>query len=171
MIKYEVFLQEKDVKYIESGFDLDSEHIHPQLYDFQRDIVKWALRKGKAAIFLDCGLGKGQPYGSKVLTPMGWENIECLEIGDKVISSDGLPYNITGIFPKQEIDTYRINFSDGVSFVVDVDHLHIVRTNNDRQRGKDWRVMSTNDLLDCGNLRYGEGGKSRDYDIPVVKEV
>ena len=28
------------------------------LFDFQRDLVAWALRKGKAAIFADCGLGK-----------------------------------------------------------------------------------------------------------------
>jgi hypothetical protein len=28
------------------------------LFDFQSDIVAWALRKGRAAIFADCGLGK-----------------------------------------------------------------------------------------------------------------
>lgn len=28
------------------------------LFDFQRDIVAWALRRGRAAIFADCGLGK-----------------------------------------------------------------------------------------------------------------
>lgn len=29
------------------------------LFPFQRDIVAWALRKGRAAIWADCGLGKG----------------------------------------------------------------------------------------------------------------
>lgn len=28
------------------------------LFDFQRDLVEWAIRKGRAAIFADCGLGK-----------------------------------------------------------------------------------------------------------------
>ena len=28
------------------------------LFDFQRSLVNWALRKGRAAIFADCGLGK-----------------------------------------------------------------------------------------------------------------
>jgi superfamily II DNA or RNA helicase len=28
------------------------------LFPFQRDIVKWALRRGRAALFADCGLGK-----------------------------------------------------------------------------------------------------------------
>lgn len=32
--------------------------IHPSLYPFQRAIVEWAVRRGRAAIFADCGLGK-----------------------------------------------------------------------------------------------------------------
>ena len=30
----------------------------PQLFDFQQSLVSWAIRKGRAAIFADCGLGK-----------------------------------------------------------------------------------------------------------------
>jgi DNA modification methylase len=32
--------------------------LNPRLFPFQRDIVTWALRRGRAAIFADCGLGK-----------------------------------------------------------------------------------------------------------------
>lgn len=32
--------------------------VNELLFPFQRDIVTWALRKGRAAIFADCGLGK-----------------------------------------------------------------------------------------------------------------
>jgi len=31
---------------------------HPILFDWQREIVAWACRRGQAAIFADCGLGK-----------------------------------------------------------------------------------------------------------------
>lgn len=31
---------------------------HPMLFPFQLDLVQWAARKGRAAIFADCGLGK-----------------------------------------------------------------------------------------------------------------
>lgn len=41
-----------------SGFDIDKSDLNPMLYDFQKDIVRWALKKGKADIFADCGLGK-----------------------------------------------------------------------------------------------------------------
>ncbi len=33
--------------------------LNPMLFEFQRDIVTWALRRGRAAIWADCGLGKG----------------------------------------------------------------------------------------------------------------
>lgn len=32
--------------------------LNAALFDFQRDITRWALRRGRAAIFADCGLGK-----------------------------------------------------------------------------------------------------------------
>ena len=32
--------------------------LNPMLFDFQHDIVKWALHRGRAAVFADCGMGK-----------------------------------------------------------------------------------------------------------------
>lgn len=42
----------------EQGFNVSRNKLNPMLYDFQKDIVQWALRLGKAAVFADCGLGK-----------------------------------------------------------------------------------------------------------------
>src|SRR5213596_1695584 len=36
----------------------DPGEVHPILFPFQRDLVRWAARKGRAAIFADTGLGK-----------------------------------------------------------------------------------------------------------------
>ena len=36
----------------------DTHDIHPALFPFQRDLVAWAVRKGRAALFADTGLGK-----------------------------------------------------------------------------------------------------------------
>ena len=55
---YEEFLKAKDTERIESGFEVDPKKINKALFPFQRDIVAWALKKGKAAIFSDCGTGK-----------------------------------------------------------------------------------------------------------------
>ena len=36
----------------------DGISINEKLFDFQKAIVKWALKKGRACVFADCGLGK-----------------------------------------------------------------------------------------------------------------
>ena len=33
--------------------------LNPMLYEHQKDMVTWALRRGRAALFADCGIGKG----------------------------------------------------------------------------------------------------------------
>lgn len=55
---YEEFLSNKRFVLESSGFDIDKTELNPMLYDFQKDIVRWALKKGRACIFADCGLGK-----------------------------------------------------------------------------------------------------------------
>ena len=56
MLDYATFLQKKSVTVPECGFE--SHEVNPKLFHWQTDIVHWALRKGKAAVFADCGLGK-----------------------------------------------------------------------------------------------------------------
>lgn len=53
---YEEFIEAKRATIPPSGFEPTT--INDKLYPFQRDIVAWACRKGKACIFADCGMGK-----------------------------------------------------------------------------------------------------------------
>jgi hypothetical protein len=55
---YRAFLASKHRASVDSGHTVDPADIHPSLFDFQRAIVVWAVRKGRAAIFADTGLGK-----------------------------------------------------------------------------------------------------------------
>lgn len=57
-VDYDEFIASKRIVAHVSGFDVLSDTINPMLYDFQRDIVRWALKRGKSAVFADCGLGK-----------------------------------------------------------------------------------------------------------------
>ncbi|MDY6172002.1 MAG: hypothetical protein SPH94_02245 [Fusobacterium necrophorum] len=57
-MNYDDFITSKSFEIENSGFDIEKEILNENLYDFQKDIVKWALKKGKTAIFADCGLGK-----------------------------------------------------------------------------------------------------------------
>jgi hypothetical protein len=55
---YQAFLASKRLVAPTVGVDVQPEKLHPALFPFQRDLVRWALRKGRAAIFADTGLGK-----------------------------------------------------------------------------------------------------------------
>lgn len=55
---YKDFLAAKALRVSESGFDISEQKLNQMLFPFQRAIVRWALKIGRAAIFADCGLGK-----------------------------------------------------------------------------------------------------------------
>ncbi len=58
MSDYLSFLETKKVSYTPAGFDIDINNLNQVLTDFQKVIVQWALKRGRAAIFADTGLGK-----------------------------------------------------------------------------------------------------------------
>ena len=167
---YKDFLSDKLVAIAPIGFDVEDAAINQKLFPFQRAITQWALKIGRGAIFADCGLGKGQPEGALILTPIGFVPNTQLNVGDMIVASDGLAYPLKAKYIRGLQSTFEVYFSDGSSFVVDANHLHIFRTNNDRQRSKPWRVASTLQLLDMP-IRYGKSGKSRNLDIPVVVPI
>ncbi len=57
-MNYNDFLKTKEKKHIASGFDVNEELLNQNLFDFQKYAVTTALKKGKFALFFDCGLGK-----------------------------------------------------------------------------------------------------------------
>lgn len=58
MKDYTTFLESKRDVVKPVGFDVADEAINHQLFDWQRRIVQWAIKRGRAALFEDCGLGK-----------------------------------------------------------------------------------------------------------------
>lgn len=57
-MSYADFLTGKRRVVTDSGRVVDSDELHPSLKPHQRDLTLWALRKGRAAIWADTGLGK-----------------------------------------------------------------------------------------------------------------
>ena len=76
MLDYSEFIESKVVRVGFSGFEVDRNAINKSLFEWQKDVVSWTLKKGRAAIFAACGLGK---------TPMQ------LEWSDKVVDHTGAP--------------------------------------------------------------------------------
>lgn len=73
-MSYEQFINDKCQWQTDAGFDPGE--LPSWLYDFQESLVRWALMKGRAAIFADCGMGK---------TPMQ------LAWADSIIQRDNKP--------------------------------------------------------------------------------
>jgi superfamily II DNA or RNA helicase len=73
---YEQFLVRKQRMDRPSGFE--AVNVNPILFPFQRAIVEWACRRGRAAIFADCGLGK---TGMQ----LEWADQVCGQTGGKVL--------------------------------------------------------------------------------------
>ena len=55
-MEYHDFIKSKAFTHVSAGFICDK--LNYPLFDYQEPIVKWALKRGKAAIFADTGLGK-----------------------------------------------------------------------------------------------------------------
>jgi len=58
MQSYQDFIDSKKAIHVESGHDVELSSLNSNLFDFQKISVKWALKKGRAALFFGTGLGK-----------------------------------------------------------------------------------------------------------------
>lgn len=75
-MNYDDYIDRKRVVFHPTGFDASD--INPVMFDFQSDIVRWALKVGKAAIFADCGMGK-------TLMELEWAKHVCEYTGQSVL--------------------------------------------------------------------------------------
>jgi superfamily II DNA or RNA helicase len=57
-MSYTAFLASKQRAHGELGRSVTADELHPMLHDWQAEATAWAIRKGRCAIFWDCGLGK-----------------------------------------------------------------------------------------------------------------
>ena len=55
---YADFIASKVARVLPAGADVAAADLHPFMHDWQREIVSWACRVGRAAIWADTGLGK-----------------------------------------------------------------------------------------------------------------
>jgi len=58
MSNYTEFIKSKTVYDHNFGFDIDIDDINNLLFKWQKSVVRWAIKKGRAALFEECGLGK-----------------------------------------------------------------------------------------------------------------
>ena len=78
MRKYNDFINSKSKTFENMGIDVDRNTLNSNMFEFQKDIVRWALKKGRAAIFAECGLGK-------TLMQLSWADEIHKHTGGKIL--------------------------------------------------------------------------------------
>ena len=104
-----------------------SDRLNPALFDFQVKIVEWALSKGRAAIFADCGLGKTLmqlewarhvPGDVLILTPLAvarQTEEEARRFGiDAAVSRDGTRAASITITNYQQLHKFDVSSFEGI---------------------------------------------------------
>lgn len=55
---YQAFLASKRATIQPCGIPIDRDDVHPSRFEFQKDLIAWAVRKGRCALFTATGTGK-----------------------------------------------------------------------------------------------------------------
>jgi len=117
----------------------------------QKAEVRLLEQNEKGILFTDgTGTGKAQPMWAKVLTVDGWKKMGAISKGDKVISVDGTPTSVLGVFDRGVKSVYKVTFSDGSATHCCDEHLWETQTLYER------RKSSGNPKWDCGKPKVRE---------------
>lgn len=120
---YKDFLRKKQFKQHVSGFDIDKDCLHQQLFEFQRDIVRWAIKKGKAAVFAGTGLGKCHGKGTEIIMYDGSiKKVEDIKTNDLLMGTDSKPRRVKSLARGTD-KMYKIIPVKGESFICNEPHV------------------------------------------------
>jgi len=150
---YKEFLTKKTIEEIPTGLNKIPE-LNPMLFDFQSDICKWALRRGRACVFADCGMGK---------TPMQLEVAKCI-LG-KILIVAPLAVSDQTLHEADKFHVSDIDYSnDGIL------RNKITITNYERIEKFNLSELDCI-ILDESSILKSYTGKYRNYIINNTKEI
>lgn len=114
------------------------------------------------------GSGKAQPDDTLIPTPRGLKRLDELKVGDKVFNLDGREVSVLAIYPQGVQDTYKITFHDGRTTRCNLDHLWLVYTTTQKDKGHGIkpRVFSLREIME--NFYDGKGVR---YSVPRPEPI
>lgn len=115
---YAEFLEEKTQ--IRNSFGFSPVFIPDKLFDFQKALLEWAVLKGRAAIFADCGLGK-------TFMQLAWAENVARKTGGKVLILTPLSVSFQTVLEGEKLGIEVKNRRDGIK-----DGDRIIVTNYER---------------------------------------
>jgi len=128
VLSYKDFIKNKQTVNHHYGFFVKDEDINPMLFDYQRTLVKWALRKGKSALFTMTGTGKTymEIEFARIIFEKKNKNVLILAplaVSEQIIKIAKTEFNL-------KINRIKESGNgDGIS-IVNYDSMHLVDVNN-----------------------------------------
>lgn len=121
----------------------------------QQALKAWIECGKKGTTQIVTGLGKAQPLTSNILTPNGFKKMKDIKVNDFVISNDGYPTRVLGVFPQGLKDIYELTFNDGSKARSCKEHLWSVHTRNQRSKSKDkFYTLELNEIINSIDKQY-----------------
>lgn len=154
-MRYDEFLKSKEKSFIKSGFEIEESLLNKNLFDFQKYIVRIALKHGRFAIFADCGLGK-------TLMQLEWANQVSKYTNKPVLILAPLAVTSQTI---KEGQKFNINID-----VITIDSNINEITNYEQLKNIDVSKYS-GVVLDESSILKGRDGKLSRYIIDVFKNT
>ena len=151
--KFNLNLIKRTMKYMPLKHQLDSFKKYEEIKD----------NAGLNGMLMDAGVGSGkfQPLDALIKIPNGWKKMGDIKVGDVVIGRDGQPTNVTQIHPNGVKKMYNVEFADGRSTKVGLEHLWTVIYSSEDTNGKfllKRKVMNTAAIIE-----YLENKKKTKY--------
>lgn len=157
MEDYKEFIKNKQIKNNHFGFHVDREELTPILFDFQKDLVVWALRKGKSALFTMTGTGK--TYMEIEFAKVLYEQkdidsiiVAPLAVSEQIIEIAKDDFNITITKAKNN------KYAKGIS-IINYDALHLIDVSH-------YGAV----ILDESSILKSYSGKIRNFIIDTFKD-
>jgi len=154
-LEYGAFLKTKMALNPSAGVEVALDAIHPALYPFQRQLVQWALRKGRCALFADTGLGK-------TLMQLEWARLtdeRCLVLAPLAVAQQTI----------REAERVGLALSYAKT-QADAKSTGITITNYERMDAFDISAFGAV-VLDESSILKSEDGKTRGKLIEVCQRV
>ena len=115
------------------------------------------------------GSGKAQPLTELVLTPYGFKPMGEIEVGDYVISEKGVPIRVLETFTTENLNIYKVTFSDNSFTYCCEDHLWLTYPERLR-KVKGTAVLSLKQMLPLIN-KSKTSKESYAYRIPLTAPI
>lgn len=151
-MNYADYLRTKEIRTNSAGFDVDKKTLNLMMIEFQKAVALWAIKKGRSAVFADCGLGK-------TIIQLEWSKIV-----NETINKPALILAPLAVSKQTKRESEKFNFSS----------INICSTQSDVKKGiniTNYEKMHLFDFDSFGSIVLDESGILKSYTGKYKKEL